>query len=105
MIDVKNQADALIYQTEKSLTEHGDKLDDATKTDIQTKIDALKGLLESGDTETIKKASDELTQASYKLAEAMYQQTAGQPEGEAAQGEQETKPDDDVVDADYEEVK
>ena len=106
LIDVKNQADALIYQTEKSLGEHGDKLDDTTKADIQAKLDALKGLLESGDTETIKKASEELTQASYKLAEAMYQQqTAGQPEGEAAQGGQETKPDDDVVDADYEEVK
>ncbi|QJT10890.1 molecular chaperone DnaK [Oceanidesulfovibrio marinus] len=113
LIEVRNQADTLIYSTEKSIADLGDKLDAALKADIESKVEALKNLKESDDVEAIKKASDELAQASHKLAEQLYaqqQEQAGGPEAGAQPGP-EAGPqagggqDEDVVDADYTEVK
>ncbi len=113
LVEARNMADSLIYSTEKSVGEVGDKLDDATKADINNAVENLKKAMEGDDAGEIKKKTEELTQASHKLAEAMYsqasqqagqQQEAGGPGaagGEAGGGSQ----DDDVVDADFEEVK
>ncbi|TSK04313.1 MAG: molecular chaperone DnaK [Geobacter sp.] len=108
LIEAKNQGDNLVYSTEKSLNEFGDKIDAAEKQKIEEGIAGLKKALEGTDLDEIKKASDNLMQASHKLAEAVYAktQTAGaeggeahaEPEGGAAKGEK-------VVDADFEEVK
>ncbi|MBW1828202.1 MAG: molecular chaperone DnaK [Deltaproteobacteria bacterium] len=109
LIDARNMADSLIYSTEKSMKEAGDKLEDALKADIDSAIENLKKAMDGEDTEEIKKLTEELTQASHKLAEIMYQQAS--QEQEQAQGaagpEADTDPsqDDDVVDADFEEVK
>ncbi len=115
LIDARNAADSLIYTTEKSIKDLGDKVDDETKTKIETGITDLKKAMEGNDIEQIKSASEALSQASHKLAEAMYQQAAqageAQP-GDAgagpAEGGQQTgaaSADEDVVDADFEEVK
>ncbi len=109
LIEAKNQADSLIYQTEKSLTEFGDKISADEKGKIESGIAGLKKALESNDAEIIKKASDELMQASHKLAEAVYAKTQGAGADGAADagaaGGGETKKDEKVVDADFEEVK
>jgi len=111
LVDARNHADALIYSTEKSIKEMGDKVEEATKTDVESAIASLKTAMETEDTEEIKRLSEALTQTSHKLAEAMYQQ-ASQAQGEAgedgAQGDSDQASgtsDDDVVDADFEEVK
>lgn len=109
-IEARNQADSMIYSTEKSLKEVGDKVDAVDKGAIENKIADLKKVMDSDDAEAIKKATDELAQAAHKLAEAMYaqaQQSAGAEAGaEAGQQEAGAKPNDDkVVDADFEEVK
>ena len=107
LIDARNMADSMIYSTEKSVKEVGDKLDDETKTNITQAIDNLKTAAEGEDTEEIKRLTEELTQASHKLAETMYA-NASQDQGPGAAGpESEAGPskDDDVVDADFEEVE
>ena len=110
LIDARNMADSLIYSTEKSVKELGDKLDDATKSSIDQTVENLKKSLEGEDTEEIKRLTEELTKASHKLAETIYananqeQQAQGQPGPEAGGGDA-PKDDDDVVDADFEEVK
>ena len=113
--EVRNQADTLIYSTEKSLQDLGDKVDSATKDQINDKIKDLRKAMEGTDLEAIKKAQDELMQASHKLAEMMYQQAqaaGAQAGGEggadtSGKGEKGGKGggDEDVVDADFEEVK
>jgi len=106
-IEARNHADSMVYTTEKSLKEHGDKIDAVEKGDIENKLTELKKLMEGEDAEAIKKATEELAQASHKLAEAMYAKKEG-AEGEAAAGAEQAaaKPKDDkVVDADFEEVK
>ncbi len=108
--EVRNQADTLIYSTEKSLQELGDKVDSATKDQINDKIKDLRKAMEGTDLEAIKKAQDELMQASHKLAEMMYQQAAGAQAGREGGADTSGKGekgggDDDVVDADFEEVK
>jgi molecular chaperone DnaK len=115
LVDARNNADALIYSTEKSVKELGDKVDADTKSNIETAVEALKKAMEGEDAAEIKRLSEELTQASHKLAEAMYQQasqTQGQPGDQGAgagpedfAGQNTAAPDDDVVDADFEEVK
>jgi molecular chaperone DnaK len=109
LVEAKNQADSLIYATEKSLKDLGDKVDSATKESVEKEIENLKETLKNDDVEAIKKGIEALTQASHKLAEIMYskagqQQPGGGPEAGAA-GPDEGKKDDDVVDADFEEVK
>ena len=111
LVDAKNTAESLINQTEKTLKEHGEKVDDATKKTIESKLEELKQVKDSDNAETIKQKCEDLTQASHKLAEAMYQQAAqqtGDPNASAGAGAQgqagSAAQDDDVVDADFEEV-
>ncbi len=109
IIDARNMADSMIYNTEKAIKEAGDKLDDAAKADINPAIEKLKTAMEGEDAEEIKKLTEELTQASHKLAEIMYQQASQQDQaggGEPGPGaEAQESQDEDVVDADFEEVK
>ena len=112
LISARNQADGLIYGTEKSIKDLGDKLDAAHKSDIEGKIASLKTLMEGEDVEAIKKATEELAQASHKLAEQLYSQAQGQQPGADAAGAQPgagaaggKKADDDVIDADFTESK
>jgi len=107
-IEARNHADSMVYSTEKSLKEFGDKIDAVEKGNIENKLAELKKIMEGEDAEAIKKATDELAQASHKLAEAMYAKTEA-PHADADAGAEQTgasKPkDDNVVDADFEEVK
>ena len=115
LISASNQADGLIYGTEKSIKDLGDKLDAALKSDIEGKIASLKTLMEGEDVEAIKKATEELAQASHKLAEQLYSQAQGQQPGADAAGAAGAQPgagaaggkkaDDDVIDADFTESK
>ncbi|HBH29332.1 MAG TPA: molecular chaperone DnaK [Desulfofustis sp.] len=113
LVEMKNQGDALIHATEKSLKDLGDKVDAETKGNVEKEIENLKTALQGDDVAAIKSATEALTAASHKLAELMYAQAAkdnpdgGGPEGGARTGgdSQQNKGDDDVVDADYEEVK
>ena len=110
LVEVKNQADAIIYQTEKSIKEIGEKIDNETKTNIGSLIEKLKVKAEGTDVDEIKKATEELTESSHKLAEQIYQQQADQGQQDAGAenaqaGGQQTGSDEDVVDADFEEVK
>lgn len=107
LIEARNHADSLIYATEKSLTDLGDKVDAALKEDIETKTAALKTAMEGEDAEAIKTAMEELSKASHKLAEQLYAQKSQEEGGEqAAPGAASSaKADDDVVDADFTEVK
>ncbi|MBI4794096.1 MAG: Hsp70 family protein, partial [Deltaproteobacteria bacterium] len=118
LVEAKNGADSLIYATEKSLKEVGDKADAETKSKVEQAIEKVKKAMEGNDTDTIKAATEELTQASHKLAEIMYSQASkGHPGGDAGGGAAGgggtagagagagKKDDDDVVDADFEEVK
>ncbi|WP_305042183.1 molecular chaperone DnaK [Geoalkalibacter sp.] len=106
LIEARNQADGLAYTTEKSLKEHGDKVDATTSEKIQAALEALKKAMEGDNTEEIKTKTQELAEASHKLAEAMYSQAHGQGEGaEGAQAEPGAGGKaEDVVDAEFEEV-
>ncbi len=113
LIEARNQADSLVYSVEKNIQEFGDKVDAAEKSRIEDAIARVKKALEGDDLDTIKKAQDELMNVSHKLAEAMYAKTAGGAGGPGAAGGASAagadassgKKDDDVVDADFEEVK
>ncbi|MGE4311077.1 molecular chaperone DnaK [Desulfovibrio sp.] len=111
LIEARNHADSLIYGTEKSLADLGDKADATVKSDIETKMADLRKLMEGEDAAAIKTATDELAKASHKLAEQLYQQQAQQtggqpgPQAGAAEGQSHGNAGDDVVDADYTEVK
>ena len=112
-IEVKNQAETLIYSTEKSISDLGDKLPEEDKTKIEACSEQLKKSMETDDMEAIKSDLEALTQASHKMAELLYSQQAeqqgdGSREGsEDASGNDEKsgKDDEDIVDADFEEVK
>ena len=104
LIEAKNHADSLVYQTEKSLNEYGDKIGADERKRIEDAVAALKKTMEGSDAEAIKKATDELMQASHKLAEAVY--AKAQPEGgEAGEAPKEEGKGEKVVDAEFEEVK
>jgi molecular chaperone DnaK len=113
LVEARNSADALIYSTEKSIKDLGDKVDSSTKNKVEESIAALRKAMEGEDTAEIKRLSQELTQASHKLAEAMYQQAsqseqqagAGAEAGGQSAGGATGAADEDVVDADFEEVK
>ena len=110
-VDVRNAGDQMVYQTEKTLSEMGDKLDAADKGEVEQKLASLKAALSGTDTEAIKKATEELTQAFYKVSEKMYQQAnpqgaqgnpgAGYTDPGAQQGQQQGGQ---YYDADYEVV-
>ena len=115
LIEARNQADSLIYSTEKSLSEFGDKVDASEKSAIEEAVSNLKAVLDSEDLETLKAKTDALAQASMKLGEAMYKAQAeteaaagGSDDGDTGDGDggsdSSGKADDDVVDADFEEV-
>ncbi len=106
-VDVRNQADTLIHSTEKNLKEHGSKISDAEKKAIEDGSNTLKEALKGEDTEDIKKKTETLVQASMKLGEAIYksqQNTKPDSSNDDGKGEK-GKKDDNVVDADFEEVK
>ena len=77
-IDVRNQGDQMVYQTEQTLKDMGDKLDAADKGEVESKLQALKTALTGTDTAAIKSATEELTQAFYKVSEKLYQANAAQ---------------------------
>jgi molecular chaperone DnaK len=104
--EAKNQADTLIYQTEKNLSEHGDKIAAEDKTKIEEAVAALKKAMEGTEPEAIESAIQTLTAASHKLAEEMYKKASASaaPGADAGDGAGETKTDEKVVDAEFEEV-
>ena len=113
VVEVKNQAETLVYSTEKSVDELGEKLPEEDKTKIEACCEQLKKSIETDDVDAIKSDIEALTQASHKMAEILYSQQAEQQGGEAGDGSGDTpaseeksgKEDDDIVDADFEEVK
>jgi molecular chaperone DnaK len=110
LIDARNTADSLIYATEKSMAELGDKLPMGTRNEVQGVISDLKRAMESDNTTDIKRLTETLTHASHRLAESVYQQPgsgAGQQSGTGPGGGYGSPPadrDEEVVDAEYEEV-
>jgi molecular chaperone DnaK len=119
-VEAVNQADSLVYQTEKMLRDYGDKVSPEDRANIEQEVEKTKNAINDGDPETIKQATESLTQASYKISEMMYREAAsqqaasgaasggepgGQEEGEAA-GEEASAggAEEDVVDAEYEVV-
>jgi molecular chaperone DnaK len=116
-VEVRNEADNLIYSTEKSLKDYGEKVGDDDRQKIEAAIEDLKGVLESGDSETIKEKNEALKQASYKLAEEIYKESqqqeqdagqagtdAGGSEQASEQGGETSEESENVEDVDYEVV-
>jgi len=111
-VEARNHLDSLIYSTEKSLKDYGAELDSAVKTEIETALEKAKKAMEGQDTQTVRSAADELSRSSHKLAEAMYAKTSQQQQQQPSSQPEEGKTTDggakkkeDVVDADFEEVK
>ena len=112
-IDTKNQADNMVYQAEKAVKDFGDKVDSSKKDEVQKGIDALKEAMKGQDTDAIKKAMEDLKKPLYAMTSEAYQQAGPQPgaQGGPQAGPQpgaqqsEAKNDDDVVDAEYTDVK
>ncbi len=112
LAEVKNQADALVYQTEKTLKEHGDKVSEEDRKNIENELEATKKAIENNDPQNISQAIEKLQTASHKLAEEVYKQTSqqatGSPDGEpqnedsgAGHQAHESSSPDDVVDAEF----
>jgi molecular chaperone DnaK len=107
-VDARNQADTLLHSTEKNLKEHGAKVSEADKKTIETSAANLRNALKGTDSEEIKKKTQDLVQSSMKLGEAVYKSQQNAKPDAAAKGndkKDEGKKDDNVVDADFEEVK
>src|SRR5262244_3024549 len=111
-VDARNQLDGLVYQTEKTLGEHGATLDPGTRSGIENALKKAKETLEGQDAQAMHTAAEQLSQSSHKLAEAMYAKASRQQPGQEASGDAKEQPTgdgkkkkDDVVDADFEEVK
>ena len=100
-VETRNNADSLVYNTEKTLKDLGDKVDAADKAKIESEVEATKKALESNDTETIKAATEKLTEVSYEVFGKVYQQS-GEAGGAPGGDPQGAGHDDNVVDADYE---
>jgi len=113
--EVRNQASSLIYSTEKSLKEVGDKLDPGARGDVETALADLRKVSENGTIAEIKPAIEKLQQASYKMAELLYQKTqstagatgngASSEQASAQEGQQSEAPSEDVIDAEFKEAK
>ncbi len=105
-VEARNNADSLVYNTEKTLKELGDKIDAADKAKIEAEVEAARKALESNDVDAIKAATEKLTQVSYEVFGKVYQQQAGAAGPDAQGGQQGPSEgpadDDNVVDADYE---
>ena len=106
-IDLKNQSETLVYQTEKQLTELGDKVDQATKSKVEEKSKALKNAIAEEDYDAMKKLLEELQQELYAVGSSVYQQPGNQPpsSGNSEQSSTEKNDGDDVIDADFTESK
>ena len=112
-VDTRNEAEQLVYQSEKIISENGDKFSEADKNDVQQKVDALKEALKGEDIEAIKSKKEELTQSFYKVSEELYKQAAAQAQAQqGADGAQGTnaqgganKGDDGYYEADYTDVE
>jgi molecular chaperone DnaK len=104
-VEAKNQADSLVYATEKTIKDLGDKVPEATKNEVEDAIAACKAAVETGTVDDIKAKTEALQQASYKLAEIAYADAQQAQAGNQASGAYNTNPgNDDVVDAEYEVV-
>ncbi|MFB3777045.1 MAG: molecular chaperone DnaK [Bryobacteraceae bacterium] len=106
-VEARNRADSMVYNVEKMLKEHRDKISESDAKDIEAAVAETKSAIAAGSAETINAAADKLTQASHKLAEAMYRATAQQPGSAGAGPQQEAKaeaPKDNVVDAEFVDV-
>lgn len=99
-IEIRNNADSMVYQTEKILKDLKDKISDSEKKEVEDKLSELKKALEGDDYDLIKKKTEELTESFYKISQKLYQQQANQ----GNQSSTSEKKDDGVVDADYEVV-
>jgi molecular chaperone DnaK len=102
LAEAKNHGDALVHSTDKALSEHGAKIDQAERTAIENAMASLKEAVKTDDIDDIQAKTQTLAQASMKLGEAMYKAQQGGADGEAAEGG--AKPDDNVVDAEFSEV-
>jgi molecular chaperone DnaK len=106
LVETRNQAEALVHSAEKALKDYGDKVSAADKSVIEAAITETRGLLASEDAEALKAASNKLAEAQMKLGEAMYRdQQGGGSGGDAGPGASGGARDENVVDADFEEVK
>jgi molecular chaperone DnaK len=113
--EIRNSASSLIYSTEKSLKEIGDKAEESVRGDVETALAELKQVSENGSAPEVKAATEKLEQASYRLAEAIYKSTGASTDGAsangAAAGHEEASangagaPDEDVIDAEFKEAK
>jgi molecular chaperone DnaK len=115
-VDARNNADSLVFSCEKALADFGDKVSDTEKADIQTKIDALKAIKESGSIDEVKSRTDELQKAFYEVSQKVYQQAGAAAQGATPDGDRlhEEAPDmgatgttetgEGFVDADYKEI-
>ena len=101
LVEARNQGESLVHSTEKSLKDYGDKVTAEDKTAIEAAVTALKGVLEGENVDEIKEKTNALAEASMKLGEAMYKASQEEAEAKAEGGD---KSDEDVVDADFEEV-
>jgi molecular chaperone DnaK len=111
-VEARNQLDSLVYSTEKSLKEYGNDLDAGVRENIENALTKAKETLEGQDAQAMRTAAEQLSQSSHKLAEAMYAKASRQQPGQEASGDAKEQPandgkkkKDDVVDADFEEVK
>jgi molecular chaperone DnaK len=107
LVEVKNQAEALIHSTERMLKDYGEKVAAGDKALVETAVNDLKAAVQGEDKDAIKQKVDALAQASMKLGEAMYQTSQAQGGEQAGDGPSAAAggPDDKVVDVDFEEVK
>ena len=108
LVEARNQAESLIHATDKSVKEHGDKVDEATRELIAAAVTDLKSVIEGEDAAEIKEKSQALAEASMKLGEAIYKAQAEEEASSEASGAGDDRPkdeDDDIVDAEFEEVE
>lgn len=104
-VDTRNNADQMVYQTEKALNELGDKVSDDEKQPVLDEVEKLKELLKGTDTEAIKTQTEELTKKFYAISEKLYKDAgAANPEAQGAETATAANADDNVVDADYTQV-
>ena len=97
--EIRNSADTLVYQTEKLLNEHGDKITDEERSEVEDKMGTLKTALEGNDLEAIKGATEALMTASQQFSQRLYENATVNPDGEASADDAATGGDDDIVDA------
>ena len=102
--EARNQADSLVHATEKQLEEHGDKIDAATKTEVEEAIAAVKTALEGGDADDINAKAQALTQSAMKMGQQIYEQQQAAGPDAAAETADEAAADEEVVDAEFSEV-